>query len=172
MVIVLFGPPASGKGTQAKKLAEKFNLKHISTGELFRKHIEQGTETGKRIDQRMRNGQLIDDGLTLQVLKEELGDRDDDVLLDGFPRTLNQAIALDDILRVDHVILLNADEKSIMDRVERRQRQDDDKIEHRLDDYFNKTIHTLKHYTPPVLKSVDGNGDSDKVFDNIVKKIQ
>jgi adenylate kinase len=175
MNLILFGPPGAGKGTAAKKLVEKYNLKHISTGDIFRAHMDNKTEIGKIIQDRMDKGILIDDNLTCHILKDALQNETDNFLLDGFPRTLNQAVALDSILKIDHIIVLNVNEKILRQRIEKRKqtkpRSDDDKIDQRMDEYYTKTIHTLNHYRPPVLISIDANQDADTVFNIIVSKI-
>ena len=96
MNIVLLGAPASGKGTQAKKIAQKFNLLHISTGELLRNMIAQNNQLSKEIEGYVQKGRLVPDSLIIEVLKDFLANNNikNGILFDGFPRTLNQAIEL------------------------------------------------------------------------------
>lgn len=100
MYIVMFGAPGSGKGTAAKILAKKANLPHISTGDMFREQIKKETELGKLANSYISNGQLVPDEVTINIVADRLSweDAKDGVILDGFPRTLEQAKALDDIL--------------------------------------------------------------------------
>ena len=95
--IVLFGPPGAGKGTQSEKLIEKYNLKHISTGDLFRWHTKNDTELGKRVKEIMNSGNLVSDDITIAMLREEVEKYPEakGFLFDGFPRTVAQAESLD-----------------------------------------------------------------------------
>jgi adenylate kinase len=92
---VLLGPPGAGKGTQAKRLAERFGAKHISTGDLFRSNVQWGTDLGRLAKVYMDRGELVPDDVTVRMLAEELRGAEAGFLLDGFPRTLAQAEALD-----------------------------------------------------------------------------
>ncbi|WP_275559728.1 adenylate kinase [Streptomyces sp. 5-6(2022)] len=109
MRIVLVGPPGAGKGTQAAYLAEKLSIPHISTGDLFRANISQGTPLGKQAQEYMRAGQLVPDEVTIGMAEDRMGQPDaaGGFLLDGFPRNLAQAEALDAYLR-DHELTLDA----------------------------------------------------------------
>ncbi|PJB21813.1 MAG: adenylate kinase, partial [Euryarchaeota archaeon CG_4_9_14_3_um_filter_38_12] len=91
MNIILLGPPGCGKGTQAKKISEKYGLAHVSTGELLRKAVKEKTGLGLKAKEYMDNGKLVPDKLVIELMKEKLSDN---ALLDGFPRTINQALAL------------------------------------------------------------------------------
>ena len=101
MKILLMGPPGAGKGTQAEKLTELFNIPHISTGDMFRKAQKDGTELGLKAKSYMEKGQLVPDEVTIGIVRERLAEEDcqSGFLLDGFPRTVQQADALDQILR-------------------------------------------------------------------------
>lgn len=98
--IVLFGPPGAGKGTQSKKLVEKFNLVHLSTGDIFRYNIKNETELGLLAKNYMEKGQLVPDEVTIQMLEKEVNKNPDakGFIFDGFPRTTGQAEALDNFL--------------------------------------------------------------------------
>lgn len=100
MKILLMGPPGAGKGTQAEKLTELFNIPHISTGDMFRKAQKDGTELGLKAKSYMEKGQLVPDEVTIGIVRERLAEADckEGFLLDGFPRTVQQADALDQIL--------------------------------------------------------------------------
>lgn len=176
MNVILFGPPGVGKGTLAKKLVSDCNMRAISTGDEFRKQMELKTEIGQIVQQRMDAGILIDDDLTFQILIRALDGQIDNILLDGFPRTLNQAVVLDSILKIDLVVSLTADESVIRQRIAKRQktapRSDDDKFEKRMLEYYTKTIHTLNHYDPSVLLNIDANQPSDVVFSEVLNRIK
>ena len=100
MHILLMGPPGAGKGTQAARLVEEFKIPHISTGDMFRAAVKEGTELGKQAKACMDAGQLVPDEVTIGIVKERLAKADCEkgFILDGFPRTVEQAVALDNIL--------------------------------------------------------------------------
>jgi adenylate kinase len=125
--IVLIGPPGAGKGTQAKILAEKTGLPHISSGDLFRVNIREKTEMGLLAQKYINNGELVPDQITIAMIRERLSAEDcqDGALLDGFPRTPTQAEDLERILaqfhgRVDHVPYISASEETLIDRLSGR----------------------------------------------------
>ncbi len=139
MRIVLVGPPGAGKGTQAALLAQTLSVPHISTGDLFRANISQGTELGLKAQQFMREGKLVPDEVTIGMAKDRMdqADAEDGFLLDGFPRNLAQAEALDEILRdaelkLDAVLDLEVPEEEIVKRIAGRRmcRQDSSHIFH------------------------------------------
>ncbi len=118
------GPPGAGKGTQAEVLTEKLKIPHISTGDMFRKAIKDGTELGKKAKEYMDAGKLVPDEVTVGIVKERLGESDcgQGFLLDGFPRTVNQAEALDEILKqlrikLDAVINIEVPREKLLDRL-------------------------------------------------------
>ena len=98
--IVLFGPPGAGKGTQSQKLIEDYGLTHISTGDLFRKHLGEGTELGKKAQAFMDEGRLVPDQLVIDMVDDKLQEENNanGIIFDGFPRTIPQAEALDELL--------------------------------------------------------------------------
>ncbi|MFW0837633.1 MAG: adenylate kinase [Candidatus Komeilibacteria bacterium] len=120
--IIIMGPPGSGKGTQAEKLAQYFNILHISTGEIFRDALQAGTALGKRIDKVMRSGQLVDDNTTNQIVAERLeqGDVQQGYVLDGYPRNINQAVALARYGQIDLAIDLRVRDTVVMKRLASR----------------------------------------------------
>ncbi|NUY39589.1 adenylate kinase [Wolbachia endosymbiont of Litomosoides brasiliensis] len=126
MIITVFGPPGSGKGTQSSLLIEKYNLKLISVGDLLRSIISSGSELGKKIKDTVESGNLIQDGIICELLCDQLALMDDNFLLDGFPRNLSQAHFLTQILRerynrdVDIVIELQLNGKVAVDRLRNR----------------------------------------------------
>lgn len=127
MNLVLLGAPGSGKGTQAKLLTARLGLAHVASGDLFRRHIAQATELGVMAQRYMSRGDLVPDDVTLAMIRDRLQQPDVDrgVLFDGFPRTLPQAVALDDMLgaldrRVDRAIFLSVPDDAIVARLSGR----------------------------------------------------
>ena len=102
--VILLGPPGAGKGTQAKRLAEAGGVVHVASGDLFRKHQEEGTELGKLARSYMEKGELVPDEVVIRMVLERIGEPDaqDGYILDGFPRTMEQAKALDETLAQEH----------------------------------------------------------------------
>ena len=124
MKIILMGPPGAGKGTQAEKLVELYQIPHISTGDMFRKAQKDGTELGLKAKEYMEQGQLVPDEVTVGIVRERLAEADckDGFLLDGFPRTVQQADALVGILKdlgmaLDRVINIEVDKAFLVDRL-------------------------------------------------------
>ncbi|MEV1008265.1 adenylate kinase [Streptomyces sp. NPDC049881] len=124
MRIVLVGPPGAGKGTQAALLAERLSIPHISTGDLFRANIRQGTELGRQVESILREGGLVPDEITLAMAADRMArpDAEDGFLLDGFPRNIAQAKALDDVLgeagqQLDAVLDLEVPEDEVVKRI-------------------------------------------------------
>lgn len=124
MKIILMGPPGAGKGTQAEKLVELYQIPHISTGDMFRKAQKDGTELGLKAKSYMEQGQLVPDEVTVGIVRERLAEDDckNGFLLDGFPRTVQQADALDGILKelgmaLDRVINIEVDKGLLVDRL-------------------------------------------------------
>lgn len=127
MKIVMLGAPGAGKGTQAEKLAEKYGLPHISTGDIFRKNLKEGTELGKEAKTYMDAGKLVPDELTVRILLDRVGNDDckDGYILDGFPRTIPQAEALDAELgkikeKIDFAIDVDVPDDNIVNRMSGR----------------------------------------------------
>ncbi len=127
MVIIMLGAPASGKGSVAEILSKEFNIPAISSGDIFRKYISEGTEIGQRANSYMTKGQLVPDDLTVELITSRL--KEDDVqnglILDGFPRTVNQAKVLDEMLtkegkKIDIVVNLETPEEEILERITNR----------------------------------------------------
>lgn len=124
MRIILMGPPGAGKGTQADLLTKKLNIPHISTGDMFRKALKEGTPLGLEAKRYMDSGQLVPDSVTVGIVKERLTEEDckDGFLLDGFPRTVAQADALDEMLnslkvRLDSVVNIEVDREALLKRL-------------------------------------------------------
>jgi adenylate kinase len=122
MKMIFLGAPGVGKGTHAGRIAEYYKIPKISTGEIFREEIKQGTELGKKANEYIENGQLVPDEIVIGMLKNELSkdDNKEGFILDGFPRTLEQAEALDQISEMDLVMNLVASHETIIARISNR----------------------------------------------------
>jgi adenylate kinase len=170
--IVLLGPPGAGKGTQAQKLAEKLGIPHISTGDLFRDNISKATELGLEAKKYLDSGDLVPATLTNRLVEDRLNDADaaDGFILDGFPRSVEQAEALKDMLaarntKLDAVLEFRVSEQELLDRLKSRGRADDteDVILNRMKVYRDETAPLLDYYQDE-LKTVDAIGSLDEVF--------
>jgi adenylate kinase len=130
MNLILFGAPGSGKGTQAERLRDRYSLEHISTGDLLRDAVSRGTELGKKVEGIMASGELVSDEIVLQLIEEAVSavKSDDELrgwMLDGFPRNVDQARALDGLLansgeKIDGIIVLEVDRQAIIERLSAR----------------------------------------------------
>lgn len=126
MRLILLGPPGAGKGTQAAKIEKKFNLSHVSTGDIFRNNIKEKTELGKKVEGILKKGGLVSDDITIDLVKDKFNREGfDDFLLDGFPRNLVQAKALDEFLdennvEIDCVVNINVLPEILIERVSGR----------------------------------------------------
>jgi len=122
MKIILLGPQAGGKGTQAKLISEKNNIPHISTGDIFRKNIKEGTELGKLVSSYLNKGILVPDKVTNKLVEARLkeGDCRNGFILDGYPRNIEQAEFLDSITKIDFAIDVNIPDKEVIFRLEGR----------------------------------------------------
>lgn len=155
MNVILFGPPGAGKGTQAALLRERLGIEHFSTGEEFRHHIANGTELGSRIRTIVESGDLVPDSIVLDVVREAIGRTSHHTswVFDGFPRTLEQAIALDHLLAelgqsIDAVLTIEVPDDELVRRMLARGRSDDTEaiIRERLRIYQERTAPVLEYY--------------------------
>ncbi|HTF82832.1 MAG TPA: adenylate kinase [Cytophagales bacterium] len=183
--IVLFGPPGAGKGTQSAKLIEKYQLVHISTGDLFRSHIKNATDIGKKVKELIDNGILVPDSVTIDILEEEVkkNPQAQGFIFDGFPRTVPQAEALDTFLhskgqQISGVVQLDVNETELKHRIAERKKvsgradDDEDKLIKRIDEYFNKTIQVLPYYDKQgKVKKVNGIGNIEEIFNDVCAAI-
>lgn len=171
--IVFLGPPNSGKGTQAGRLASNLGIAAISTGEMLRGAVADGSELGKRVEAVMARGELVSDDLMAEVVDDRLAQDDARVgfLLDGYPRTMPQVETLDSILErqqveLDDVVLIDAPEDVLVARALGRGRADDreEVVRERLRVYAEKTAPLVEHYDERgLLRRVDGNQTMDEV---------
>jgi adenylate kinase len=168
----LLGPPGAGKGTQAQKLAEKLGIPHISTGDLFRHNITNETELGLEAKKYLDAGDLVPATLTNALVDDRIDDADaaDGFILDGFPRSVEQAEALRDMLakrntKLDAVLEFRVSEDELLSRLKSRGRADDtdDVILNRMKVYRDETAPLLDYYAAE-LKTVDAIGSLDEVF--------
>lgn len=177
MNLILFGPPAAGKGTQARRLVETRRMVQLSTGDMLRAAIASGSELGQRVSGIMQRGGLVSDDIVIALIEERLPEAEaaGGAIFDGFPRTLAQAQALDIMLerrgsRIDLVIRLKVDDEALMQRVAGRfaesGRPDDnpDSFKVRLAAYNDQTAPLLPYYeNQKKLLEVDGMGSIDEV---------
>lgn len=172
MRMVLLGPPGAGKGTQAEKLVEKLGIPQISTGDLFRHNISTGTTLGLEAKKYLDAGDLVPATLTNALVDDRLNDEDvaDGFILDGFPRSVEQAEALKDMLakrslKLDAVLEFRVSEDELLTRLKSRGRADDteDVILNRMKVYRDETAPLLDYYADE-LKTVDAVGSLDEVF--------
>jgi len=177
--VVFLGPPGAGKGTQAVKIAEKYNVPHISTGDILRAAVKEGTELGKLAKEYMDKGELVPDDVIIGIIRERLSQsdvRERGFILDGFPRTLPQAEALDKMLAelnmpLDKVVYLNVDDEEIVKRLLARGRADDTEevIRNRLEVYRKQTAPLINYYSKKgILVEIYGVGEVNE----ITKKIE
>ena len=194
MNIILLGAPGAGKGTQAVKIAEKYKIPHISTGDILRKNIKDGTPIGLKADE-----------VVIEIVKNRLNEADckNGYLLDGFPRTVPQAVSLDEFAKIDIVFNIDIDLNILVDRLSGRrvcascgatyhvtsysseicsqcngniiQRNDDmpETVRARLKTYTLQTQPLISYYADKnILVNIDGNTSIDKVFEDIVEVLK
>jgi len=185
------GPPGAGKGTQAESIVKKYGILHLSTGDMLRAAAQADTEIGRKIKQTMASGALVSDQLVIAAVVERISQDDarKGFILDGFPRTVSQAVTFDDVLQtehleLDHVVELQVDEEVLLGRILIRvneakergiaQRADDnhDSLKVRLDAYRAQTAPVIDYYRARgVLKSVDGLQQIERVTADIFEAI-
>ncbi len=185
MNLILFGPPAAGKGTQAKRLVDTRQMVQLSTGDMLRAAIASGSELGKRVEGVMQRGELVTDEIVIALIEERLPEAEaaGGAIFDGFPRTLAQAQALDAMLakrgsKIDLVVRLKVDDKALTERVAGRfaesGRADDnpDSFKVRLVAYNEQTAPLLPYYQDQKkLVAVDGMAPIDTVAGAIDKAL-
>ena len=185
MNIILLGPPGAGKGTQAKRIVDQHGLVQLSTGDMLRAAVASKTEIGMRAKDIMDRGDLVPDEVVVGIIAERIDQPDcaNGFILDGFPRTVAQAEALDELLeargrKIDHVIQLEVDDEVLVGRIEQRaketggERKDDnaDILRSRLAVYHESTAPLLPFYDAKnSLNKVDGMAPMDVVTQAIDK---
>jgi adenylate kinase len=185
--IVIFGAPGSGKGTQSDKLIEHYKLFHISTGDVLRDNIRRGTQLGQTAKGYIDQGQLVPDELIIDILAQVLDENKDKaregVIFDGFPRTIPQAEALEQLLadrgtKIDAVVGLEVPEQELIKRILLRGQQSgrsDDNEEtarKRLDTYHNQTSPLKAYYEQQgKYRAINGMGSIDGIFDLIKESL-
>ena len=182
MIIILFGPPGAGKGTQAQRLVDKHNLKQLSTGDMLREAITEGSELGKKASSIMDRGELVSDNIILSMIKDKLRKSvSDGFIFDGFPRNLEQAKALDKILhelklKLDLVIEIVVNDEVLINRIENRAkesknaRSDDNEevLKNRLNIYHESTEMIKPYYLEQKkLVKIDGMRSIEQVSSDI-----
>ncbi len=184
--IVLFGPPGAGKGTQAEKLIAKYNLNHISTGEVIRQEIKNGTEVGKSIEDYIQKGELAPDSLVIEMIANFVKDNSDCAgnIFDGFPRTTHQAEKFDEIMKtnsldVDVMLSLDVPDDSLVERLLLRGK-DSGRADDSSEDVIRNRIAVYKEQTAIVANfyeaqgkhiSVNGLGTIDEIFSRLCAEI-
>jgi adenylate kinase len=181
MRLLLIGAPGSGKGTQAELLAARFGIAHISSGELLRQHITDRTPLGRRVKSYVDSGDLVPDGLVMDMLRKPVLAAASGYVLDGFPRTVEQAKASYAVVRalgaeVQAAIHLDVPREDLVHRLLSRGRGSDDietVVEHRLKVYLENTVPLLDYYAGREWPfTVDGARSVDVVHEDIVARIQ
>lgn len=184
--IVLFGPPGAGKGTQSEKLIEKFQLIHLSTGDLLRSEIAQQTELGMQAKLLMDKGELVPDAVVIGMIRSKLehNQQAKGFIFDGFPRTAAQAEALDNLLAekntsISCMLALEVDNEELTKRLLLRGKdsgraddQNEDIIRNRIKEYNNKTAPLKDFYSAQnKFHAVNGIGSIDEIFDALCSEI-
>ena len=174
--LVIFGAPGSGKGTQAKLISENKNLIHISVGKILRQAIEDKHPLSKKLQKKMFKGDLVSDKIVNKIIEDNVKDRDEKFIFDGYPRNLKQAKHLDGIIGRFNVKCLNlkVSKKEVIKRLSLRGRNDDEEknVKRRWKTYKRNTKPLLHYYKKSKrLLEVDGEGDIEKIFEEIKKTL-
>lgn len=184
---LIFGPPGSGKGTQSVRLASKFNLIHLSTGDMLREEVAAQTELGKTVESIMKRGELVPDEVVIQMIAERLDANPGakGFIFDGFPRTVDQARALDDTLAekntsISKMLMLEVEQEELVRRLllraevaERADDKDVSVIENRIKVYREKTEPVITYYkNKGKYQPVNGMGDIEEIFSRLSKVVE
>ena len=177
--LLFIGPPGAGKGTQANLFCSKYGLAHLSTGDLLRDEVSSGSPLGLKAAEVMNKGELVSDELVLSIVEGRLVNIKKGWLLDGFPRNINQANSLKNLLDkinqpLEGVVLIKISDNYLIQRLLERGRQDDNEevITNRLKIYREKTSPLIDLYKKQgILEEIEGNADIDVVFSCIEKSL-
>ena len=171
--LIFLGPPGAGKGTQAQILSENYQIPHVSTGDILRAAVAEQTPLGKQAKDYMDRGELVPDALILDLIKDRLSHEDtaNGWILDGFPRNVNQAAFLEELLtelsqNADSVLNLSVPDEVLVSRLLERKRGDDNEetIRHRLQVYHRDTVPVIDFYQQrETLKTIDGDRTMEEV---------
>ncbi|MBO3804334.1 MAG: nucleoside monophosphate kinase, partial [Candidatus Brockarchaeota archaeon] len=155
MRLVIFGPPGSGKGTYSSRIRDRFGLTKISTGDIFREEIKNQTELGRKIEGFLKRGELVPDSTVIEVVDRKLRNLDN-YILDGYPRTLEQARALDKISKIDAIIKINANEEILVEKISSRRICSNPACDgnYNVAD-IRRTIDGIEYVLPPLLPRED-----------------
>jgi adenylate kinase len=186
MNLIFLGPPGSGKGTQAIRVAQQLGVKHLSTGDVLREAVKSGTSLGKKAESYMKKGELVPDNLIVSIIEDKLasGALSKGFILDGFPRTIPQAESLKEMfgknqISLDKAVLLKVSDDTIIRRIKGRAAQEgraddtEDVARNRLEVYRKQTQPIEDFYRrESVLTEVDGEDTPDQVFANIMEVLK
>ncbi len=184
--IVLFGPPGAGKGTQSEYLIEHYGLVHLATGDLLRSEIEKGSELGRKAKDIMDRGELVPDEVVIGMIRSRIEENPNakGFIFDGFPRTKEQAEALDELLQekgtgITLMLALDVDEEELLQRLLKRgaesgrsDDQDETTIRNRIREYEKKTAPLKEYYQEQgKFRSIEGVGSIDEIFGRITEAV-
>ena len=179
--LIFLGPPGAGKGTQAQILSENHQIPHVSTGDILRAAVAQQTPLGKQAKDYMNRGELVPDTLILNLIQDRLSYEDtaNGWILDGFPRNVNQAAFLEELLAklnqtADCVLNLSVPDEILVERLLARKRKDDNEstIRRRLEIYHQDTVPVIDFYqNKETLKTINGNQTMEEVTKSLTKAI-
>lgn len=179
--LIFLGPPGAGKGTQAQIISENHQIPHISTGDILRAAVAQETPLGKQAKDYMNRGELVPDALILDLIQDRLSYEDtaNGWILDGFPRNVNQAAFLSELLakldqNADYVLNLEVPDEVLVSRLLERKRKDDNEetIRRRLEVYHQDTVPVINFYQQKdALKTINGNQTMEEVADQLNEAI-
>jgi len=187
MILVLFGPPGAGKGTQAERLVDKHNLKQLSTGDMLRDAIAKGSDLGKKAKAIMDRGELVSDGIILSMIRQKIEDsKGKSFIFDGFPRNLEQAEALDEMLNqlklsLDLVVEIVVDDDILINRIENRAQESQNARSDDNEEVLNKRLKVYHQSTEKIrpyylkkrkLVKIDGIRSIEEVTNDIESHIR
>jgi adenylate kinase len=180
MRLLFIGPPGAGKGTQASRVAQRIGIPHVSTGEMFRDNVANGTELGRKVEAIMAAGDYVPDEVTVAMLADRIAEPDavGGFILDGFPRTIAQVEALDELLGddgLDTVVVFEVDEDQLTERMMARGRADDteETMRNRFEVYHHQTQPLLEIYGGRgITVSVNGMGGIEEITDRVIAALE